>query len=505
MIAARLTWVAAFFLVCAACLGPVLGDSSAFRYPQTGLAVILAVCWWRWPDALAAPLTLGSLRAILLASWLWCLACGATHFWAFEIGGMDFSIFEWMLGSTVHGHFGYSRIFDVNHFGVHSTFLMLGLVPFYALFNSPWVLLIAGATLIWAGLFPLLRLVRWAHGGQHGGLELMVMLAWLGNPWLGTLLNAGFRIEAFVPVLTAWFLVGWVNKRPWLWAMALAGLWFSKEDTCLFLASFAVGAWLVERSRWRAALLVAVTSMGWLVAYVAWLQPALLGHPPLYTQFWSQFGRTLPEVVLGALSHPTLVLWRIATSRWWAMALPALLVPLGSARAFFGMASTVAMLGAATYEPMHQFEMYYPVPLVSFTVFGALDVWRARPSRAARSWVIAALLLFPLFWRGYARAVPVNWARVEAMEQVRAAIANDAHVCAQLVLLPHLGVDSRLEPLGEPSGCGDRPEVTLVVNPELDTDPIENDDFARWLLSLEQRTTTQFPTGFQVIRARVSQ
>ena len=467
------------------------------------MGVVLALWWWRQPDALATPLSRSSFIAFATSAWLWAVCCAGSHFLAFQINGVDFSIFEWMVGSTARGHFGYSRIYELNHFGVHSTFVLLLLVPVYALASSPWVLLIAGATLIWAGVFPLRRLAGWAHGGPHGGLELVAMAAWLGNPWLGGLLNVGFRIESLLPVLTLWFLVGWVEGRRWLWVGAMVGLWLSKEDSCLFLTSFACVAALVERHRARAALAIAVGSLAWLAVYSQVVQPALLGHPPAYLAFWSEFGDTMPSVVVGMLSHPLTLAGRVLTSHWWALALPALLVPFASPRALGGMAPTLLLLGAATYEPMHRYEMYYPVGLIAFTLFAALDVWRRTHAARARTWVFVSLLTLPLFWGSYARVVPIDWGRLQTLEVVRRELATEGRLCVQNVLFPHLGLDDRLMNLGEPGLCLDHPEITVLVNEQLSTEPHARADFQTWLRDWErQRDTTQYPHGFTVLRGK---
>jgi len=501
-VSAGAAWGCAALFVIAAALGPLVGDAASFRHAQTVLALMLAVWWWRRPEALAGPMTRASWVAFALAAWVWAVCCAGTHFLSFQINGVDFSIFEWMVGSTARGQLGYSRIYELNHFGVHSTFVLLLLVPVYALFSSPWVMLIAGATLIWAGIFPVRRLVRWAHGGPHGVLELVAMAAWLGNPWLGGLINAGFRIESLLPVLTLWFLLGWVEGRRWLWVGSMIALWLSKEDSCLFLSSFACVAALVERHRARSAAFIVIGSLGWLALYSQLVQPALLGHPPAYLAFWSGFGNTMPSVVVGMLADPLMLAERLATSHWWVLALPALLVPLASPRALGGMAPTVLLLGAATYEPMHRYEMYYPVGLIAFVIFGALEVWRRHPGRA-RTWVFFSLLNFPLFWGAYARSVPVDWGRLEAFAEVRRALANEAHLCVQNILFPHLGLDDRLINLGEPGLCLDHAEITVLVNEQLSTEPHARADFQSWLRDWErQREVTQYPHGFTVLRAK---
>ncbi len=489
-------WASVALLLVAAVAGPFIGDLVSLRSGQIVLGLVLAIAWWRNRTALATPLPRTGLIAFAGAAWVWCLCCAATHFFAFRISGVDFSIFEWMVG-----RFGYTRIYDLNHFGVHPTFVLLPLMPVYALFHSPWVLLVAGASLIWAGLFPLLRLVRWANGAPHGALELVVMLAWLGNPWLGDLLNVGFRIESFLPVLTLWFLVGWVENRRWVWLVAMLGLWFTKEDACLFLATFALGAALTERARWRSSLFIAVGSLTWLLVYTRWVQPTLLGHPPSYTAFWSDFGSSLPEVAIGIVRHPLLALERLASSRWWALLLPALLIPLRSLRAMAGMAATLLLLGLASRQPMRDFAMYYPAPLVAFMFFGALEVWRTH-----RTWAFLSLLTVPLFFGGYGRSVAIDAPRLEALEAVKASVVSDTHLCVQDILFAHFGLDDRLLNLADPEVCFNNPDVTVIVNGELNTDPTPRDEFERWLEGwVTARETTSFAGGFKVLRARKTQ
>lgn len=474
-----------------------LGD---FRSPQIAVAAVIALWWWRLPRRWAEPVAPWARRAFQGASLAYLVAASSTALLSFRAGGVDLSIFEWMLGSTLNGRFGYSRIYDVNHFGVHSTFLLLALVPAYAVVHSTLLLTTMGALLTWASLFPLRRLVRWAAPAGHGGLECVAALACVTNPWCGRMTREGFRIEQLLPLLSLWFLVGWAEKRPRVWAAALVGLFFSKEDATLFLGAFAVGAVIVERARWREAGAVLALSLAWLLTYTRCLQPALLGHPPAYLSFWG--GASLGEIAWGWLCHPLEVMGRLATSGWWHLLLPALLVPLRSLRATAAMAPTLFLLGVSNYGHMRAFGGYYAVPLVAFALFGFLDVWRAPQTVSSpwrRAWVVAGLIAFPLFFDGYARVVPVNFERLASMAMVRAEVASAGRICVAPVLFPHFGVDDRLSPLFDLRECEDDPLTTIVVNAALDPKPHESGTYVAWVSELRaKRPARDYPGGFTV-------
>jgi uncharacterized membrane protein len=467
--------VAAVAMLAAAALGPFARDVASFRYPQIALSLLLVVGWWRGAPDRALGLDPRASRLLLAASLVWLEVVGLTWFFGFRVNGVDFSIFDWMLESTHRGRLGYSPIYEVNHFGVHSSFILLLWVPLHEVWDSPLWLAASGPLVVWLGVFPLRRLVRLACDGPHGALELAAVLWWVGNPWMGKSLHAGFRPELLLPLFTLWFLVGWIERNSEIVGLSLVALLCTKEDAALFVVGFVLAATLVERWRWRQALAVSAVSLVWLALYVGFLQARLTGRAqPGYWGFWSDFGDTPRAVVQGMLTHPWLLLVKVATSRWWAFFLPLLLLPLRSLRAVGGLAPTVLLLGAANYPMMRELEGYYPLPLLAFAIFGVLDAWAVWRSSVRARWlegaVLLALVVFPLVGGGYPRAVPVS---PEAHRQLDAAWQQAKVapiVCVQTALFPHLGYSVRLEPLSE-LDCPHRPGAVTLVNLALDTSP----------------------------------
>lgn len=470
------------------------GDSGSFRYFHILLVVILFFSSFTRKQG-----TRLDLQVTMAASLFWCLHVSATRFAGFAINGVDFSIFDWQIASTAAGNFGYSPIYDVNHFAVHPTFLLLALVPFHALAPSPYWLLGLGALSIWAGIFPLRRLLRAVLGEKPDpAFELLIVLAWLDNAWTGRLLNAGFRIESLTPPLLLLFLAAWFEKKRWLVIVSTLALLMVKEDVALVLPAFAIAASMRDRELRRVAAAVTLCSGGWLWLYVAKIQPALASAGPTYLSFWSDFGSTPKGIVVGVLKHPFRFAELMATSAWWTVAAPSLFLPFLSFRALAGMLPTLVMLGASSNPSMHDYWTYYPVALVPFVLLGIIEA-RARGGR----WAIAALIAagtMPLFWYGYARAIAPRFELATALEEQRTRAETAPRVVVQTILFPHVGYKQNLRPFLSPDDLLAKPGDVYLLAPDLDSWPFEYDaprGFSTRLAACGQRTID--PSGLETI------
>ena len=468
-----LTWAAVGFFALSMVLGPLFGEYGSFHYPQIALAVVFLAAWLRDPQRLSAPLSPRAWAALAVMSLVWLEASALSTFAAFGVGGVDFSIFDWMLESGARGNFGYSPIFTVNHLGVHSTFVLALLVPFHALAPSPLWLVTIGPVVLWAGLFPLRRLVQ-RSVADNGGVLLATSLAYVAGTHLGRLTTETFRIESLIPLGTLWFLAGWSEQRRGIWIAAVAFLFFTKEDATLYLGSFATACALFDRPRRTEALVLLLACFGWLGVYTQLMQPALAGKGPGYLTFWSAFGTTPGSIIVGMATHPGAMLSRLFTSGVWGYFAPLLFLPWLSWRAVAGLAPTVFLLGSATYETMHRYLTYYPTPLLAFALFGVLEVMRERKTRAWQAAGVLALLLFPLVGFGYARVNSFEPERLREVATVRARIASAPRVCAQTVLFPHLGYPAQLEPLFELT-CADTPGTWIVASEIFDPWPLSHE------------------------------
>ncbi|MBJ6761840.1 DUF2079 domain-containing protein [Myxococcaceae bacterium JPH2] len=416
--------------------------------------------------------------ALALCSLGWCLLLQLWRYHAFSVNGVDFSIFDWMLYSTNHGRFMYSPIYDVNHFGVHPSYVMLPLVPLHRLFESPLLLVGITALGVWGAVLPLWKLATRAGRGE--ALALLLCVAYLTSPWSNRLLDGGFRPEVLYPLCGLMLAWGWVEHRAALWAPALVAFLAIKEDAALHASALALGALLFERSRRREALGVLGVCVALFILNTTVVQPWALAQTgkvrPGYLDFWGQHGSSLGAIALHMLSSPWTVVSDIFRSGWYRLFLPALFLPLLSRQPLVAMLPSLFLLGSASNPTMHEYRLYYPVTLLPFFLWGLLEArerlgqWGWSEGRRTALFAVAALS-FPLWGDGYARLWPLA---LETRAVVRATAVElgtpTGPVCAQTVLFPHLPYALAPRPLFD-LACARTPGAVVLVHPELDPWP----------------------------------
>ncbi len=338
---------------------------------------------------------------------------------------------------------------------------------------------------------------------------MLISIAYLTNPWVGKLVDGGFRPENLYPVLGLAFALGWTRGKAILWAPALIGFLAIKEDAALYIAALAVASLLFEPERRRVAAICLAGSLSLWIINLEWLQPHFLRGTgqaePRYFQFWNQYGNTPGAVALQMLKTPWRVVSDVATSGWYKLFLPALLLPLASRLPLAAMLPAVVLLGTASYPAMRQYRAYYAAPMISFLFWSLGDAYRRLQSSprlraVAPAWVAAAALTFPLLGDGYLR---LKWPDPQALRGLDAAIAalsnHSGPVCAQGVLFPHLPYRLKLQPLSP--GCARQPNAVSLVNSTLDPFPYSAARLQAAVAEAAKFGRAQlFESGFAILR-----
>jgi uncharacterized membrane protein len=497
------------FLFAAVPLSWISRDLGAVRNWQialNGAALLVLLRWWT-PGAAAPQFRFP--RALLYATcaagaWLF-LACQLSRFYSFDPNGFDFSIFDWMLYNTNRGRFGYSPLYGVNHFGVHASYFLLLFVPLHRALQTPLLLVVTTALALWAGVIPLWRLAQ--HYLRSEAQAFLVLVAYLTNPWLGRLLDGGFRPENFYPLLGLTFAAGWVLRKARIWFLALLAFLCIKEDAAFYIAALSLASLLFESQRWRPALLCLVLSVLLLALNIAFLQPLFLAESnavqPEYLHFWGKYGRTLGEIVRGMIASPLRVASDVLTSAWYKLFGPALFLPFLSRIPLAAMAPAILLLGSASNPTMRHYRAYYAVPLLPFFFWGLLDGYQTLASfRRVGAWrdgiLAAALLLFPLLGDGYIRFHRPDGATIRGLKQVEQQVDGRRPVCAQPVLFPHLPYSWNLQPLSR--GCVQQPGALSLVNPLLDPFPYTRAQLEEMLAHAKSNGRVQrLEAGFAIL------
>ncbi|HEY8209901.1 MAG TPA: DUF2079 domain-containing protein [Myxococcaceae bacterium] len=403
---------------------------------------------------------------------------------AFYTSGSDFPIFDRMLYETNHGRFMYAPTAGINHLGIHPTYVMVPLALLHRVFEGPLLLVVVTWVVVWIGVVPLWLLVRHAWSEDAA---LLAAVAYLTNPWLMGALDGGFHPEVFYPATGLFFLLGWVQERPAIWAPAAAVFLAIKEDAALIMLGFAVAAVVFEPRRLRAGLSIAASSAALLAVNLGVVQPFLLQDAPgdhaAYGRFWGQYGGSFGQVVQGMISSPLRVAADLARSAWYRLFGAALFLPLLS-RALLPMLPTLLLLGTSSNPVMWKYGWYYPLALIPFVFWGLIEARRSLPILRERPQLregvfLAALLVFPLVGAGYMRFPIPSLDQLRAIPALQARLLETPEVCAQEAIVPRVPYQVSVHALT--AQCLRRPGAIVVVNPGLDPYPYWEEQIREWI------------------------
>ncbi len=405
---------------------------------------------------------------------------------AYSTGRFDLGNMVQALWSTAHGRF--LETTDVsgvqfNRLGAHVDLLLVLFTPFYWLWSSPEMLLVAQAVVVALGAFPAFWLGRRWLGDDR--LAAAAAAVYLLYPPLQYATLFDFHPVTLAAPLLLFCIWAAEEGRWWILGVCATLAALSQEQVGLALVMLAV--WMAVRhpERRRAAIALGAASLAWVVVCFTIIIPtfAISGLNP-HARRYDSLG-TSP---LDALTHP----WRVITTLTTldrlgyllALLVPLLFLPLLSPLLAACTLPQLAINLYASSGPAQEIDFHYAAVLVPFLVAAAilgLARLRERPltprlegllgrPRATAGVLVGAMLLSgialgPLWWWA---DVPLTAgesphirftadARVRALRQAVALIPPDAAVAATNEAGAHLSERRRIllfPRLGGPPSLG---------------------------------------------------
>lgn len=266
-------------------------------------------------------LTQRQKTVLVLAIALFVLFWSAVCFWKYAFflyNGIDLAYFSQVFWNMANGQFFQQSIHPHLTLGDHAELVMPLLLPLYALWQDPRMLLLLQQVALALCAWPLYRLAerrfqaRQVTGiwGQAG--PLLVALAWLANPAVAYIGLFEFHILPFalLPLFFALLEYDRGRFRPFLVWLVLAML--CREDVPLVVAAIGLLAW-IEKKPWKWRLVPPLIAAAWFVGAMWLISRFAPDGSYKFLIYYSWLGDTPTEALLNLFRHPLQALGHMAT------------------------------------------------------------------------------------------------------------------------------------------------------------------------------------------------
>lgn len=299
----------------------------------------------------------------------------------------DLGQYDQLIWNSLHGRlFESTFIPDAPMFlGKSFTPILLAMVPLYAVWSSPIVLLVFQSVALAIGAFPLYWLARERLGHV---MALAVGSSYLLSPALHSInLTQFHEIALATPVFAyaSFFLL----RRHYCGLIAtLVIALLIKEECALIATAFGAYIFLFQKDR-RFGLALTIGSAVWAVLLIQTIIPFFRGDASgTFYYFgtglvaggggrYGYLGHSIPEIVSTLLTRPDVVWSHVATTAKAEYVLqligPLGLLPLLGADLLLLALPTAGYSLLSEFQPQYSIHFFYSAPLLPFLFFAAIS------------------------------------------------------------------------------------------------------------------------------------
>ena len=368
----------------------------------------------------------------------------------FGTQAFDFGIYDQGLWLLSHFQRPFVTVMGRHLFGDHTSFILLPLVPFYWIWPSGKVLLIAQAAALGLSGWPVFLLAR--DKLRNETYAAVLAAGFLLQPALGWVNWEQFHPDVFeVPLLL--FAIWFMERKRWPWFLACVGaVLLVKEDVPL--VTFVLGLYVAARHDRRVGLLTSAVSLLYMAAALWWVLPALNGVGSLNgwrLPFGGPWG-----VMRTAVAHPAqMIRYLLGPHRpWyvWQLLAPMALLPVLAPSVLVIAIGPLALNLLSNF--FYQYDIHYHYTTAILPILAAATVFAvARAPQAARKTLVTLFAVFTVacayLWGPTPlgihemRPAPSDYPTIPYLHAAMAMIPPDAVLSAHYTFVPH--VDHRTE------------------------------------------------------------
>ncbi len=232
----------------------------------------------------------------------------ALRHYQFQTQAWDMGIFDQLFWNTTHGQFMQSSLEEIpDHFGIHFSPTLLLLMPGYAVFPSPYYLLLMQTIALALGAWPLYLLARKKLSEPF---PLVIAAAYLLYPPLHWVNNFDFHeIAFFIPLAIAGFY--FLEEKKFIPASVFLALAAgTKEDAILVVVFFGIysllRAWQKNnKAELKIGISIILLSTLYFLLATKVIMPAF-GGGLLRLDRYHELGATTSEIARNLITNPEL-------------------------------------------------------------------------------------------------------------------------------------------------------------------------------------------------------
>jgi len=386
----------------------------------------------------------------------------------FQTQTWDMGIFIQTFWNTSQGRIMQNSLEEIpNHLGIHMSPFLFLLVPGWALFSTPYFLIIIQTIAIGLGAWPLYLLSKKVL--RRDDFPILIALGYLLHPSLHWINIFDFHeIAFFIPLMLAAFY--FLEIRSWAWAGIFLALSASTKEDAILMVLFAGLYLLIKKSNssvWltkerKIGLGIILLSAFYFLLSTRIIMPAL-GGGLLRLDRYAQLGSSEMEIVKNIFTNPLLIFKTILSAEkirymFWLFA-PVLFLPFISGSALIlivpGLLENLLTQFSSQFQSFYQYDSIL-IPGIFFAAVYGLKNLLIKWPRAEKKlfWVLAAAIFIGYFVRSplnpvfFPTAVFKSNPRSESFRQIVKMAPGNASVSAHTNLVPHLAKREQIYMLG---------------------------------------------------------
>jgi uncharacterized membrane protein len=292
------------------------------------------------------------------------------HF-TFRTGAFDLSMYDSALSNTLKGHFMYTPWLGRSYFSEHFAPILLLILPFYLIYDSPVVLVIIQAVAVVLSVFPLYKFAKEKLSDSF--VPFCIVIAYLNYRYLLRGFMFDFHQEIFEPLFVFSAFLYLYRNAPVKYFIFLILALACKEDMPFYMAMFGGYACLVEK-KWKLGIPTVIISVIW--ALIAWKIVIPMSFPDgdkpsRFLVRWSQYGQTYTQIAWNLLTHPSNLFGGVFLKNVKKLLSPLGYIPVASPVTFLLSIPPLLLNSTSEFDLQMNLQAHYALPIVPF-VFIAL-------------------------------------------------------------------------------------------------------------------------------------